>query len=106
VQIVLHYAANAWSICAAFLVASAVCLVAYKRSRGQSGDTQIALDLTAAEAAAGKEIRVTIPDGLETITVKIPAGARNGTRLRIQGKGRPGKTGTAAGDLYILLNVK
>jgi hypothetical protein len=95
-----------WSICAAFLVASAVCLVAYRRSRGQSGDTQIVLDITAAEAAAGKEIRVTIPEGLETITVKIPVGARNGTRLRFRGKSRPGKTGKAAGDLYIVLNVK
>lgn len=28
-----------WSTCAAFLVASAVCLVAYKRSQAQSGDT-------------------------------------------------------------------
>jgi DnaJ-class molecular chaperone len=41
-----------------------------------------------------------------TITVKIPAGARDGTRLRFKGKGGPGKIGEPRGDFYILLHVK
>jgi curved DNA-binding protein len=58
------------------------------------------------EAAAGKEVRVVISESNETITAKIPAGARAGTRLRFKGKGRPGKSGEPSGDFYILLRVK
>ena len=87
------------------LVAAAVCAIAYKRQRGKSEDIQIGLDVTAAEAAAGKEVLVTIPERQETITVKIPAGARDGTRLRFKGKGRSGKI-EPSGDFYILLHVK
>jgi len=52
------------------------------------------------------EVLVTIPERQETITVKIPAGAWDGTRLRLKGKGRPGKIGESSGDFYILLHVK
>jgi DnaJ-class molecular chaperone len=38
--------------------------------------------------------------------VKIPAGSRDGTRLRFKGKGRPEKVGEPSGDFYILLHVK
>ena len=94
-----------WSICVTCLVAAAVCAIAYKRQRGKLEDTQIGLDVTAAEAAAGKEVLVTIPERQETITVKIPAGARDGTRLRLKGMGRPRKIGEPSRDFYILLNV-
>jgi hypothetical protein len=57
-----------WSICVACLAAALVCAIAYKRHRGKSEDTQIGLDVTAAEAAAGKEVLVTIPECQETIT--------------------------------------
>jgi len=95
-----------WGICVACLVVAAVCAVAYKRHRGKSEDTQIGLDVTAAEAAAGKEVLVTIPGRQETITVKIPPGARDGTRLRFKGKGGPEEIGDPRGDFYILLHVK
>ena len=58
------------------------------------------------EAAAGKEVRVVIPDTNETITAKIPAGTRDDMRFRFKGKGRPGKSGEQSGDFYILLRVK
>ena len=95
-----------WSTCLACLTAAAVCAVAYKRYRGKSKDSQIGLDVTAAEAAAGKEVLVNIPERQETITVKIPPGARDGTRLRFEGKGRLGKIGEPSGDFYILVHVK
>ena len=40
------------------------------------------------------------------IELKIPAGATDGTNLRIQGEGEAGETGTPAGDLYIAIHVK
>jgi DnaJ C terminal domain len=95
-----------WSICALCLAGTAVCAVIYRRHRGKPEDTQIVLDMSAAEAAVGKEVPVTIPERHETITAKVPAGVRDGARLRFKGKGRPGKNGEPGGDLYILLRVK
>ena len=40
------------------------------------------------------------------ISLKIPAGVDNGSRLRLSGKGGGGLRGGADGDLYVLLNVQ
>ncbi len=42
----------------------------------------------------------------ETVTVNIPAGAQNGSRLRVPGKGNSGTGGAPAGDLYITTRVE
>jgi molecular chaperone DnaJ len=41
----------------------------------------------------------------ETVEVRIPAGAQNGSRLRVPGKGNAGTHGAPAGDLYITTRV-
>ena len=41
-----------------------------------------------------------------TLQVKMPAGVRNGARIRLAGKGEPGVAGGAPGDLYVKLAVK
>ena len=41
-----------------------------------------------------------------TIEVKIPAGAYDGMRLRVPGKGSPGSNGGPRGDLYLLIQVE
>ena len=42
----------------------------------------------------------------DTVEVRIPAGVRSGTRLRVPGKGNAGTMGAPAGDLYITTRVE
>ncbi|MBD3309326.1 molecular chaperone DnaJ [candidate division KSB3 bacterium] len=42
----------------------------------------------------------------DRIGVKIPAGADNGTKVRVAGKGHAGKNGGKAGDLYIITRIQ
>jgi molecular chaperone DnaJ len=41
-----------------------------------------------------------------TIQVKIPAGVKDGARIKLTGKGEPGGAGGAAGDLFVDIHVK
>ncbi|HWW70542.1 MAG TPA: DnaJ C-terminal domain-containing protein, partial [Duganella sp.] len=52
------------------------------------------------ELALGGDIEVGTPSG--KVTVSVPAGSQSGRKLRLRGRGIPGKE---AGDLYLLLEV-
>jgi curved DNA-binding protein len=62
----------------------------------------VVLDLPVApwEAALGADVEVPLPDG--SVQLSIPAGSNQGRRLRLKGKGIPGKT---PGDLYVVLQI-
>lgn len=67
--------------------------------RGRDLDAEVTITL---EEAYHGTMRMISRDG-RRLQVKIPAGAKTGTRVRISGEGEPGM-GADAGDLY--LNVK
>jgi curved DNA-binding protein len=62
----------------------------------------IYLDLPVApwEAALGATVKVPTPSGI--VEMKIPAGSRAGKKMRLKGRGIPGKT---AGDFYVVLQI-
>jgi len=41
----------------------------------------------------------------KTFQVKVPAGAKDGTRIRLKGRGEQGRNGGPAGDLYVVARV-
>jgi DnaJ-class molecular chaperone len=72
--------------------------------RGQ--DVEHAVTLTFEQSARGTTLPLQINrDGqIETIEVKIPAGVKDGSRIRIKGRGQQ-QPGGEAGDLYIITAV-
>ena len=40
-----------------------------------------------------------------TVKVKVPAGVKDGARIKVAGRGEPGGPGMPAGDLYVRVNV-
>jgi curved DNA-binding protein len=69
--------------------------------RGRDIDYEV--DLTLEEAFRGTERALEI-DG-HRIQASIPLGVRTGTRVRLAGRGEPGKNGGSAGDLYLLIKI-
>jgi len=66
------------------------------------------LKVTLEEAARGAKKCVTLSSAgkRQALNVKIPAGIRDGNKLRLAEKGDPGRPGTPPGDLYLVVRVQ
>jgi DnaJ-class molecular chaperone len=73
------------------------------RMRGP--DAHYRLELAFLEAINGGKKQITLPDG-SALDVTIPPGTRDGTVLRLRGKGRPGIGGGPPGDALIEIEVR
>jgi curved DNA-binding protein len=63
-------------------------------------DVFIDLPVAPWEAALGDTVNISTPAG--SLNIKIPAGSKQGKKLRVKGKGIPAKT---PGDLYIIVSI-
>lgn len=70
------------------------------RFRVDGRDVWLDVPVAPWEAALGAQVTVPTPDG--SVELTVPAGSASGRRLRLKGKGIPGKT---PGDLYVILTI-
>jgi len=68
--------------------------------RAEKRDIHVVLPITPWEAALGRT--VTVPTLGGKVDLKIPAGSQSGRRLRLKGRGLPGKP---PGDQYVTLSI-
>ncbi len=87
----------------------------FRRSRGgpQPGapqrrghDTSSTIQISFTDAVMGTTLRLSPSSGGDQLSVRIPAGAADGSRVRVRGKGGPGMGQAPPGDLLLTLQVQ
>ena len=75
-----------------------------RRGSDVEGDLLVTLE----EVMRGSQREVTLQRGggkVETYRVKVPAGVREGQRIRLAGRGEAGASGGESGDLYLRVRL-
>ncbi|PWJ55855.1 molecular chaperone DnaJ [Quadrisphaera granulorum] len=67
-------------------------------------DLEAETTLPFADAVGGATVTLSV-DG-QPLTTRVPPGVRDGQRIRLRGKGRPGPRGGDPGDLFITVHVE
>ena len=73
------------------------------RAAPKGNNVQYRLSVTLPDAATRATQRITLADG-KTIDLKLPAGAEDGTQMRLSGKGEAGPGG--AGDAIVTIQIQ
>lgn len=80
-----------------------------RRGPMRGEDIEYAVSLDFLQAVKGTELRITLTrrgGATEKLTIKIPPGVHEGSRVRVPGKGHEGIAGGPPGDLYIITHVR
>lgn len=68
---------------------------------GRDYETAVRISLEDAHRGTTLNLEVQYEDGPRTLAVTIPPGVSEGQKLRLRGKGGPGRNGGAHGDIYL-----
>jgi curved DNA-binding protein len=71
--------------------------------RREGRDLYLDLPVTVPEAVHGAEVRLPTFEG--PVSLRVPAGAQSGMKLRLRGKGLPDVKGGPRGDLYAVVQL-
>ena len=75
--------------------------------KGENIETEIKVSIEEAFYGLNKKISLRTVDGkMKTFTIKVPAGIRNGEKIRLIGQGKPGQNGGKNGDLFIKIDIE
>ena len=75
--------------------------------RGEDIETEINLSIEETFYGCEKKISLRTSKGtMKTFSIKVPAGIRNGEKVRLLGQGKPGVNGGRNGDLFIKINIE
>ena len=72
---------------------------------GQNTFADVEVSFGEAMDGTKRQINIKRGDKVEKLTVKIPAGVDNGSKVRVAGKGQPGFGGGKSGDLFLHIRV-
>ena len=75
--------------------------------KGENIETEIDVSIEEAYYGRQKKISLRAMDGkMKNFGVKIPAGIRNGEKIRLIGQGKAGENGGKSGDLFIKVHIE
>jgi curved DNA-binding protein len=72
---------------------------------GQDYDVEAALSLEDAHRGTTLHFDLQRPEGPQTLQVTVPPGVAEGQKLRLRGKGAPGRNGGPSGDIYVHIRL-
>lgn len=75
--------------------------------KGENIETEININVEQAFYGIDKKISLRAVDGkMKTFSIKVPAGIRNGEKIRLISQGKQGINGGKNGDLFIKVNIE